>query len=560
LPFKNFLVFIAIFFAVFAGANQIATALAEDPAGNPAPGFNNHPAGAVENSLTTAAGIGEKKPDAPNPNILLIIIDTLRADHLGCYGAEFRTPAIDAIASNGVLFESAYTQIPITLPSHTAIFTGRYPFKTGVFNNSEKVDDSLLLLAEILDSAGYRNASVVSLGTVQNITNIGQGFDFYEDNFYTWFRRAEEVTNTFKETLFNEISKDRSWFVFLHFSDPHEPYHAHGAWKNQVKMVCNGKDISEKNVSDQVWSSVDISLDPGINHLKITGEDFFKIRDLAIDDKRISWKIDGGKEEKEWHSFGPSKECLLILENHSGLKSETCLHAFISDCPDIERIRIGYRKEVEYVDRNVGEIMREFEIRGQLENTIVIFSSDHGESLGEHGNVGHIHTLYNPSIRVPLIISYSGRLPNSKRINENIRLIDILPTILELSNIEHLPEMDGQSLLPLIEGKEKNARPVLSMTFRPEAQANLAAIVQDKYKLVRNLDNGETELFDLESDPGELKDLKATDLLLLNRMKKRLMDVLGSTGFSESAIEKKTDKVHLDQKRRRALEALGYIR
>ncbi|MGA1795669.1 MAG: sulfatase, partial [bacterium] len=166
-------------------------------------------------------------------NLLIITIDTLRADHLGCYGySRVKTPVIDRLASEGAVFTQAITPVPITLPSHTSIMTGLYPAQHGVRNNGNfYLSPEILTLAEVMQENGYRTGACVGAFVLDSIFGLDQGFDFYDDNFTPGKKRASVLFNernagqvTRIGLRFLKRNQGDKFFLWLHYYDPHSPY------------------------------------------------------------------------------------------------------------------------------------------------------------------------------------------------------------------------------------------------------------------------------------------------------------------------------------------------
>ncbi|HEY7162871.1 MAG TPA: sulfatase, partial [Acidobacteriota bacterium] len=178
---------------------------------------------------------------AAQPNLLLITIDTLRADHLGCYGnATIKTPTLDSIAQKSLFFENAICAAPLTLPSHTSLMTGRYPIHHGTRDNAGRVRDQEQTLAEILKAKGYHTYAFVSGFPLEHRFGLNQGFDIYNDAFqrtegrpldFGSERNAEAVVNAFLK-----VAKERPYFAWIHFYDPHAPY-LNGGYNGEIEFV-----------------------------------------------------------------------------------------------------------------------------------------------------------------------------------------------------------------------------------------------------------------------------------------------------------------------------------
>ncbi len=296
-----------------------------------------------------------QNPDQP-PNVLLVIIDTLRADKLGCYGSQrIKTPHIDGLAKRGVLFTRTFAHNPLTMPSHANIMTGTTPPYHGVHDNENFVlRDQFLTLAEYFKAQGYSTGAVVGAYPLDSRFGIAQGFDFYEDAVAPrgapknsiGERRAEAVTAIAKNWLGWQKS---AWFLWVHVFDPHYPY-----------------------------------------------------------------------EPPE---------------------------PFLSRYPEKP-----YDGEVAYVDSVLGEFFKYLEDSNHLDGTLIVLTSDHGESLGDHGEKTHGMLAYNSTLWVPLIVAFPGLKP--ARINQLAAHIDIFPTLCDLLGLEKPAGLQGVSLAPAVREKK----------------------------------------------------------------------------------------------------------
>ena len=328
------------------------------------------------------------------PNILLVTIDTLRADHLSCYGYHRRTsPTIDALAAEGVRFEQAYCTIPLTGPSHVSLFSGRYPQEHGVRINGVPIpkDSKWLYLPQILQRFGYFNAAFVSAWPLaSHLTGLSPWFQIYDQDmkrryqFLNSSRFAEDVTPQAIAWLHNQ--RVEPFFLWVHYFDPHAPYHLR-------------KDFA----------------DPPAN----------------------------------------GKAATTPPEVSTAMKN---------------RIR-RYDSEISYVDHHLGLLLRALDKAGVRDSTLLILTADHGESLGEHDYIGHGRHLYDSILRVPLILRYPGRIEPGKVIDNPVSLLDVTPTILELSGLtQRQPSIPanfvGRSLAGAIQnGNSLPDHPVRFLTF-----------------------------------------------------------------------------------------------
>jgi len=345
--------------------------------------------------LSALAGPAAEPPLPENhPNIVLITIDTLRADHLSSYGYHLKTsPTIDKLAAEGVRFENAYSPIPLTGPSHTSLFTSRFPQEHGARMNGFAMPkgSKWLSLPQILKRFDYQNGAFVSAWPLTSrLTHLDRWFDLYDEDLsrtYQVFnsnRYAEDVTPLAVSWL--EENRAGPFFLWVHYFDPHSPYNLR--------------------------------------------EDF-----------------------AEPESSGHSKSTREPLNGEMA-----------------NRIK-RYDSEIGYADFHIGKLLARLDELGLRRSTLVVLTSDHGESLGEHGYVGHGRQLSEGIVHIPLIMRYPARLPASKVISRNVSLLDATPTILELA-IGRQPYKDlptafaGRSLASAMIGQESiPERPIRYITF-----------------------------------------------------------------------------------------------
>lgn len=344
-------------------------------------------------------GAAPAKPDL-RPNLLLITIDTLRPDALGWVAGKNETPALDALAVEGVRFPAAVSPVPLTLPAHASILSGLLPRRHGVRDNGQPLPTGVETLARRLGKSGYATAAFVSGFPLESIFGLDRGFSVYDDRLpegkQGWTeRRAFETTTA----ALAWIAKARSpWFVWIHYYDPHDPY----------------------------------------------------------EPPRSFWRPGA---------------------------------------------RGAYDGEVAYVDAWVGRL-REGLPAAASANLLTVFSSDHGEALGEHREKTHGYFLYDSTMTVPLVFHFPGRLkPAASR--EPARLIDLAPTVLDLLGQPPLANIDGVSLRPLLEGKPQSVPAAYLETRLPWVYfgwAPLSALRDGGWKLIAA---PRPELYDLGKDPGE---------------------------------------------------------
>ena len=400
-------------------------------------------------------------------NIILFTIDTLRADHLECYGYDkVKTPQINRLANEGILFEHNIVQAPLTLPSHSSILTGTYPLHHGIRDNGGfYLDESQLTLAESLKDKGYSTGAFVAAFVLDSRWGLDQGFDYYYDNFdltkYKTIsldsvqRRGDEVLAEAYKWL--ESQSQQKFFAWIHLYDPHTPYDPPEPYKTEYK-----------------------------------GRPY-------------------------------------------GL----------------------YDGEIAYVDQLIGEFRGFMEEKNLWDKTLIIFTADHGESLGEHKESAHGFFIYDSDIRVPLILRFPEGKYGGHLVSNQVKSIDIMPTVLHLLD-EKMPEsVQGTSLLPVILDSEAQAElSAYSETYWPRYHygwSELKSLRKGRYKFI---DAPHPELYDTLEDPGEVNNLVNKKASLGHELKRELLALIEASAAQgiEEVGPKKIDDDSLVK-----LQALGYI-
>ncbi len=353
---------------------------------------------------------------AENRDVFLITIDTLRADHLGCYGdKDVETPTIDALAADGVRFSAAFTHSPITNTSHTSILTGLLPSVHGVTDFGVPLAPQHVTWAELLKKQGYQTAAFIGaviLDSNQLAPGLDRGFDFYDnfpakteskDRFGRVERRAQAVITDAEAWLAQHPSGPR--FMWVHLFDPHDPYEPPPPFSEKYS-------------------------------------------------KRL------------------------------------------------------YDGEIAYADSQLGHFIAVLKKSGAYQNAIIILVGDHGEGLGEHGEDTHGLFLYDSTLHVPLIVKLPAGNHHGEVVDKLVRTTDILPTVLSLTNTPAPPELNGASLIPLINSESDSARELLGETDYPLrwGWAPIKALREQNAKLI---EAPKPEVYDLQADPHELKNLYA---------------------------------------------------
>ena len=388
----------------------------------------------------------------PSTPVILISVDTLRADHLGCYQAGRRqTPHIDALAKSGTLFSQVSSPYPLTLPAHAALFTSTYSFANGVEDNGVPFGNSASTLATVLKNAGYRTGAFVSSFVLDRRFGLNRGFDVYDGPVDVRGTSAGAVMERKRPgaqvaeaaTRWVEHNQSAPFFLFLHLYDLHLPY--------------------------------DLPQDPNQRH------------------------------------------------------GET-----------------GYNAELAYVDRVIGDFLTFLEHRGLLQKALIVFTSDHGEGLGEHGESTHGYFLYQSTLHVPLILHGLKRLPQGRR-EEAASLLDVAPTILDSIGLPRPSEMRGRSLIA-----PGGDREIYSESLYARKHFGTSALGSLRVGNYKYIEAPKPELYDLSSDPKEQRNVYEQQRSKAAAMGRRIAAIRASSPAHRASKPPAPETVD-------ALRSLGYL-
>jgi arylsulfatase A-like enzyme len=407
--------------------------------------------------LLTAVSAGcNSSADPTADRLVLVTIDTLRADRVGAYGdAHARTPVMDTLAEQGVRFEVAISPAPLTLPSHASLLTALDPPRHAVRHNStHRLPEGVPTLASALRDAGFATAAFVGSVVLAERYGLARGFDVYDD---VQMERASSQTSGYAERPANRVvDAAEKWlatapprfFLWVHFYDPHAAY-----------------------------------------------------------------------------------------TPPAGFQA-----AFAND---------PYRGEIAFADFQLGRLLELVRARGRTASLFVAVTSDHGESLGEHGERRHAYGVYDATQRVPLILAGPG-MPRGHVVRAPVRLVDVPPTLLVAAGLPAWEGADGRPLQPLVSGDETLGRDAYVETFATHFDYGWSALQglrNDRYKYIRA---PRPELYDVTRDPGEREDLAAQLPDVARELDAKLAQRL--TAPSPAALP-----VTLEAKDRELLGALGYV-
>jgi arylsulfatase A-like enzyme/Tfp pilus assembly protein PilF len=409
----------------------------------------------------------EASPNGPaitpeKPSVILVTIDTLRADHVGSYGyAAAETPNIDALARAGARFTHAYTPVPITLPAHTSLLTGMFPMATGIHDFSgNKLPANIPTLARILREQGYTTAAFIGSAVLDSRFGLNQGFDTYFDHFD--FSRLLET--------------------------------------NLDQMERRG--------------------------------------DLVVD------------EALSWLKRSPRRPLFLWVHLYDPH------HPYTPPEPFASRFRARpYDGEIAFADAQAGRLFSALQQEGIFNSSLVVLAGDHGEGLGEHGEETHGFFIYNSTLHIPLVIKVPGAAP--RVVEEEVSLTDVMPTILQALKISAPASLQGRSALGLVQGRAGSSPSNLyAETYLPLLHFRWNQLRSLQSRGIKYIEAPKPEIYDLKTDPNELRNLFSTRRATGNEMRDRLNGLIRRlTPSGGMAGEREfTDPALLER-----LKSLGYV-
>jgi len=495
-------------------------------------------------------------------DVLLIVIDTLRADYLGAYGSEAKTPNMDSLAQRGILFERAYSHVPITVPSHSSMFTSLIPTEHAALNNGSILGDSHSTLAELMRASYRSTAGFVSLGVLKREFGVAQGFDQYYDDFESdWWKSAGEVNAELLPWLSRQSSEP--FFLWAHYSDPHEPYTPPGR-SYPVLNARYGDALNVDVTADGKTVRLELDWPSGttdVNLSSMSGRQAVRINNLRATG-RLEATCSNGCTERfpnppAVEYVTPLPATISVHNSTENVVSGSVLFR-VSERLSNAEVRVRYREEVEYVDREIGRLLAAVEEASTGRDTLIILTADHGEELGLHGSPGHVSRLYDSVLRVPLIISWPGQLPEGVVVSDPVSHIDLLPTITDLLNIRDSTARSGRRLTPLLDSARAEVEivPIVAETFRPQAPKDRKALIADHFKLILTPEDSLEELYDLSTDPNELQNLVSDDPETTADLIKILLTRLAEAQANARNPEQQT----LTEEQLERLRSLGYVR
>lgn len=424
------------------------------------------------------------------PNIIVIVVDSLRSDHVGCYGYERQTtPNIDLFAKDAVLFQNAVASAPWTSPSTASLLTSQYPSTLGIYDKPVAMYPEFPILTEMLKEDGYATCGVISSVTLTSKMGFGRGFDRYAE--VTQFRHdgASSPAVTGAAISFLRENDKEPFFLFVHYFDPHYDYLFHPRY------------------------------------------DFYP-------------GYDGNLKSGEPISVLWSKR-----------------HNMTED--DVRYLNALYDSEIAFTDSYIGLLLKELKRLNLYDDSLILFTSDHGEEFMERGWIGHSITLYQELIHVPMLL----RLPQggSHTVETSVGQIDFMPTILDYLGIEIPAGAEGRPW-DLDAPERIKERPIFSETFNPQsrrveqlAPIALRSVISGGHKLILDQINNTMQIYDITKDRDERMNL-ALDSAGRYSGLERIMHTWLETMMPKEKSDGETDHSELfTEEQLEQLEALGYL-
>lgn len=438
---------------------------------------------------------------APPRVVVFVTLDTLRSDHVGCYGyIRDTTPFLDEMAADGARFTRAVSTSSHTAPTHASMFTGLFPVQHRVLQNGHRLRPEFQPMAKILQDNGWSTGAFISVGFLQG---LDMGFDTFEtddpmtsragpviDRCLAWLRERSEG------------GSDRPIFVWVHLYDAHMPFHsAQTPWAEELRA-----------------------------NLEETQDEFAR---YLMEELGTPWEFFVDEKLPEEEQKAAALRQMVQTNN-------------------------GYDAEIRYADGELRRLHDSMEEMGLNEDALWVFVADHGEGLGNHDLLNHDFNLYQEQVHIPLVIHETSRELGPVVVDQLVRQVDLLPTVLDLVGMPYdRPEGAlGRSLTPLMEGGEVPIPHAFSQRRLPAPgwpKEPVYTLQTERYKYIFRGDSTD-EFYDLEADPLEQNNLIGSDSQALKRVRRTLLTLVD--GWAEmNDLEPVMDADgHLDE-----LSALGYM-
>jgi len=465
--------------------------------------------------VLAATGCAEQPPPQNEPpNIVVFLVDTLRADRLGIYGYDRRPTSakLDALAAESVVFDNAYATSPWTLPTVASMATSGYSCAHGVVDDRKKLPAGMATMAERLAEHGYLTMGLYGNAYAGPSFGLDRGFEHYT---YSRRNNAAKV-----EPLLDLAAADgRPFLLYVHNMEPH------GGERFQGEQPTSFDPAVSKELRKTLLERFDA-------YRRLTRKDFARKQPLGTTDNTEEQQVE-----------------LDYMDRYF-------------DAHDVL-----YDGAIRLADRRFGSVIDLLSDRGLLDNTVVVFLSDHGEELGEHGGWQHDQSVYEELIHIPLVIRLPGALNAGRRVDSIVTLVDVAPTLLALAGVpDPGASPHGRDLGALMTGKtggEEEGPIVVAVRdnkkkyFAPwkigRGDLNIA-IREGALKAIVNIEIGTVEIYDLEADPGETDDLADRRPDEAARFAEHAATWLSQCGTGAEGASSHLDEATVDR-----LRALGYV-
>jgi arylsulfatase A-like enzyme len=460
------------------------------------------------------------------PNVLLYMIDTLRADHASLYGyARDTTPFLKRLGAQGLVFDDCQVQATWTKPSVASLLTSLYSYTHGIRRDDDTIPQGSATLAEQLRAAGYVTASMVANPLAGRLSGLQRGFDYLSEwEAVTRYVNGKEDRATDSAAVnrvafpWLEQHRDEPFFLYAHVTDPHAPYQPPAAFEEKFANPAETPQFDR---------------------------DFVKLKNMVL-------SRGGG--------FGVSRAL--------------CVKGGVQPDRFIRRAADRYDAKILHNDWRFEQLTEKLKQLGILDNTLIIVVSDHGEEFWEHGWTGHGQSLYEELARGVLLMWNPKLIPAPRRIAEPVQLIDVMPTVLDLLGLRIPDAVEGQSLSPFIKGRPFQRRgPVMTSRFAhpysqhnellPENHIDSVALLDASWKLIyrekgKEAGMNQVELYDRRADRGDTKNVALRNPREVERMMAGISRWMDTQEQVRRALSHGT-KAAVDQQTMDRLRSLGYL-
>ena len=498
-------------------------------------------------ALALAACGGSPGAERP-PNVLIVLLDTLRPDHLGCYGYGRPTsPQLDELARDCFLFEHARSAAPWTAPALISLMTSLDPAVHGVvgYPNPGRLSEHVTTLAEVLERAGYATAAFTEGGYAKGSFGLDQGFQHYPSHpgderghLSNLSAPSRLASNLDRSLQWLEAHRESPFLLLVHTYEPHSPYRAplehvlrfRPDYVDELEHEQLRGVLERWNETSEIDETGCLLVLRHLYHCRLVDLPPLQ-RHAELDERARSWGLDNE------HAAGSDE-----------------LVAWVRDL---------YDAEIRYTDEQLARLWRalaDLQLEG---DTIVVVVSDHGEGLGQHGHLTHGENLHGELLDIALLVRLPERLRRAppRRITEVVALIDVMPTLLELVGVEAQDALlQGRSLVPLLSGEPLAEAPAFSHSLSLRRQGGGPyAVREGRWQMILDVQSGRRRLYDLESDPDELLDRAAEHPEVAERLARWIEERLRADAVLAAILASEPTRQELDEATRERLRFLGYV-